>query len=200
MDIQLSYIKQTMFRLALYAFVVMVIAEFLVLDIISFAGTNDFQEGSFTKALQITICSINSILLIFYAIKPNFKFRSTALFVFGLIFSVGIIESGKLASLWLLFVLAFAVLVVFILRKNRNVFLSELNLYVRSFSFGLFFVGFMIAFVFSELMGRNFFWTAVLEGVDYTLAQNAIKEGLKLLGCFLILTSTVELKFLSDKK
>src|SRR5690606_36692560 len=113
MDIQLSYIKQKMFRLALYAFVVMVIDEFLVLDIISFAGTNDFQEGSFTKALQITICSINSILLIFYAIKPNFKVRSTTLLVFGLIFTLRIIEPGKIASLCLLFVLPFAVLVVF---------------------------------------------------------------------------------------
>lgn len=200
MNIQLSYVKQTMLRLVLYAFAVMVIAEFLVLDIISFAGTNDFQEGSFTRALQITICGINSILLIFYAIKPSFKFRITALFIFGLIFSVGIIESGKIASLWLLFILAFVALIMFILRKNRNTFLSEMNLYVRSFSFGLFFAGFMIAFVFSELMGRNFFWTAVLEEADYTLAQNAIKEGLKLLGCFLILTSTVELKFLSNKK
>lgn len=200
MEIQFSQTKQVLFRVALYAFAILIIGEFLVLDIISFGGTNDFGQGSYTRYLEIAICSINSILLIWYMLKSNFKFRNIAFFIFGLVVSVGIIQSGKAASLWLIFILMFLPATLFLLKKNKKILFSEIGIYLKSFSFGIFFIGFMIAFVFSGMMGRDFFWTAVLEGTDYTLAQNAIKEGLKLLGSLLILLSTTELWILSENK
>lgn len=125
-------------------------------------------ESSSIEISQETLLAI-CILLLLYVGKTNEKFKIFNLALAGVL-AVHFVREfdfwlnyNLFDNSWQVFALVFVIATFYLIFKNFNRFVTELYQVSKTYSFGIFLVGFIILHVFSRLFGSKKIWNVILE-------------------------------------
>lgn len=125
-------------------------------------------ESSSIEISQETLLAI-CILLLLYVGKTNEKFKIFNLALAGVL-AVHFVREfdfwlnyNLFDNSWQVFALVFVIAIFYLIFKNFNRFVTELYQVSKTYSFGIFLVGFIILHVFSRLFGSKKIWNVILE-------------------------------------
>ncbi|SRR5690606_230445 len=190
-------------------FFIYVVAAFLLAELIRFDAQigsieTKFSEDSYTEYMQSIFLLTSSILLfIIYKRSRPRSYLALLLFAFT---SVSLIREQDVyfenligQTAWFFPVLIILIAALYLVVRNWQRFVTQLNRYRYTFSAGLLTSGIITTYVFSRLFGRRIFWQTVMEGHYFRGVKNAAEECLELYGYLFILIATIEF-FIAEHK
>lgn len=191
-------------RFFIYAAAASLLAELIRLDAQIGSIETKFSEDSYTEYMQSFFLLTSSILLfiIYKRSRPRsylalllFAFTSTSLIREQDVYFENLIGQ----TTWLFPVLAIFIVVFYLVVRNWQSFVVQLDRYRYTFSAGLLTSGIITTYVFSRLFGRKIFWQTVMEDRYFRGVKNAAEECLELYGYLFILIATIEF-FIVERK
>jgi hypothetical protein len=125
-------------------------------------------ESSSIEISQETLLAI-CILLLLYVGRTYEKFKIFNLALAGVL-TVHFVREfdfwlnyNLFDNSWQVFALVFVIAIFYLIFKNFNRFVAELYQVSKTYSFGIFLIGFIILHVFSRLFGSKKIWNVILE-------------------------------------
>lgn len=164
-----------------------------------------FSERGFTEVMQSVLLGLSSTLLL-YICRARRHCRHLALLMLAFLSASLIREQDALLDAHL-FDGAWQVLVtlvigpsLFVVIRDRSIFLQQFSRYADSFSCGLFAAGVLCTYVFSRLYGRGAFWQAIMQEQYLRVFKNTAEEVTELFGYTLLLFAVIELLLLARRQ
>src|SRR5690606_11762766 len=151
-----------------------------------------FSEDSYTEYMQSIFLLTSSILL--FIIYKRSNPRSYLAFLLFAFTSVSLIREQDVyfenligQTTWFFPVLLILIATIYLVARNWQSFVAQLNRYRQTFSAGLLTGGLITTYIFSRLFGRKIFWHTVMEEHYFRGVKNAAEECLELYGYLFIL-------------
>lgn len=196
--------KATCIRATLYILIIGAIMQGVYYEGLYVSDEVRFSELGFTEFAQSSLLALASALLI-YIRQVLRQFRTVALLMLALLFASLIREQDAFLDeyvfdgAWQVLVTLVILPCLFMVIRNRRVFLEEFSRYADSFSFGLFAAGFLGTYIFSRLYGRSEFWEAILAERYVRTLKDFAEEVTELFGYTLLLFAVIELLLLARR-
>lgn len=191
-------------RFFIYALAAFLIAELIRFDAQTGSIDTKFSENSYTEYMQ-SIFLLTSSILLFFIYKRSQPRSYLALLLFAFT-SVSFIREQDVyfenligQTAWLFPVLIILMVVLYLVIRNAQTFVVQLERYRHTFSAGLLTSGIITTYIFSRLFGRRIFWETVMEGHYFRGVKNAAEECLELYGYLFILIAVMEF-FIAERK
>lgn len=102
-------------------------------------------------------------------------------------------------AIWKVIVALLAVYAIYLLYRRGRAFLSELNVYAGTYSFGLLISGILTTYIFSRMFGRQVLWQDVMGEHYVRIVKNLAEETTESIGYMLICMGTLELCLLARR-
>lgn len=189
-----------MLRIAIYSLMMIGILEIIKIDSLSL----DFNESSYTEKFQQAFLIISSLLSFFYASKKkNLKWFFVSLGTLLLMIFIreynNFLDNYVMNGLWESLVAIVFIIYLFFIVRNFKALLSQIIDVLPTFSFGVFFVGFLIVMIFSRIFGLDPIWENLLGDNFIRPIKRIAEEGTELLGYSLMFLAVCEMFVLENK-
>lgn len=187
-----KFILFFIFRVVLYAFIMVLLNMAYLHDATHLTSTGKFGENSLTEILQEIFLFMIGIL--FIVIGRNDHSLSPVSSLISLFFFMSLIrELSFLLDVWFYFVLLLLMIFVWLAYHTRKKLMQSLYSFIKSPFISWLVIGLLVTFLFSRLFGRTGLWKAIIGDGYNRWIKNAAEEGIELLGYSLIFIGGIEI-------
>lgn len=191
-------ISSAVLRILLYSAIVTSVILVFTTEAQVHKGPDLFNEESWTEWLQVAFLLTTTLILILIG-RENPDESSLTTLMAGLTTIAFIREFDFLLDAhvfdgaWQTLAAITAILIIFLVFRQRATLLHTINRFLSRPSFGIFLSSFLTIFIFSRLFGRKVLWYTIMGQDGFIRAvKNGAEEGTELFGYCLMMIASIE--------